>query len=86
MLLVFLSPVVLFLSGVSWPASSLPPLLYKISHIFPTTSMIPAYLRIRTMGGTLADVKPELTFLLLQMIVYGLAAAVSYRIYLHRRK
>jgi ABC-2 type transport system permease protein len=85
MMLVFLSPVVLFLSGISWPATSLPPLLYQLAHIFPTTSMIPAYLRIRTMGGTIQDVIPEFLFLTLQMIVYGILAMLSYRIFLHRK-
>ena len=85
MMLVFLSPVVLFLSGMSWPASSLPPLLYQIAHIFPSTSMIPAFLRIRTMGGTLRDVRPEFLFLMGQMVVYGLLATYSYKVFLHRR-
>jgi ABC-2 type transport system permease protein len=81
MLMVFLSPVVFFLSGMSWPESSLPPLLYKLAHICPSTSMVPAFLRIRTMGGTIADVKPEMIFLLGQMVVYGSLAVLSYRIY-----
>lgn len=85
MMLVFLSPVVLFLSGMSWPASSLPPLLYKLAHIFPSTSLIPAYLRIRTMGGTIQNVLPEFMFLTGQMVVYGILAMLSYRIYLHRK-
>lgn len=85
MMLVFISPVVLFLSGMSWPETSLPPLLHKLAHIFPTTSLIPAYLRIKTMGATLRDVKPELIFLTGQMIIYGILAMLSYRIFLHRK-
>jgi ABC-2 type transport system permease protein len=85
MMLVFLSPVVLFLSGMSWPETSLPPLLHQMARIFPTTSVIPAWLRIRTMGASLRDVIPELLFLTGQMVVYGLLAMLSYKIYLHRR-
>lgn len=85
MMLVFLSPVVLFLSGMSWPATSLPPLLNKLAHIFPSTSMIPAFLRIRTMGGTLSDVAPEFWFMLGQMVIYGVVAMISYRVFLHRQ-
>ncbi len=85
MMLVFLSPVVLFLSGMSWPATSLPPVLYQLAHIVPTTSMIPAYLRIRTMGATLPDVKSEFMFMTIQMVVYGALAMLSYRIFLHRK-
>jgi ABC-2 type transport system permease protein len=84
MMLVFLSPVVFFVSGMSWPATSLPPLLYKLAHIFPSTSVIPAYLRIRTMGASLSDVHPEWMFLTGQMVVYGILAMLSYRIFLHR--
>lgn len=85
MMLVFLSPVVLFLSGMSWPATSLPPLLNKLAHIFPSTSMIPAFLRIRTMGGALTDAAPEFWFMLGQMVIYGVVAMISYRVFLHRQ-
>jgi ABC-2 type transport system permease protein len=80
MTLVFVSPIVLFVSGLSWPETSIPPLLNHLSHIFPSTSMIPAFLRIRSMGVPVADVKPELLFLLVQMIVYFVMAAVTYKI------
>ena len=80
MILVFVSPIVLFLSGLSWPATSIPPLLYQIAHIFPSTSMIPAFLRIRTMGVSINDVRPEFLFLMCQMIFYFIMAAVTYKI------
>ena len=85
MLMVFLSPVVLFLSGMSWPENAIPPLLYKIAHIFPSTTMVPAFLRLRTMGASLSDIRPELIFLLVQMVVYAALAVMSYRIYIRRR-
>ena len=85
MMLVFLSPVIFFLSGLSWPATSIPPLLHQLAHIFPSTSMIPAFLLIRTMGGTLTDVRPEFLFMLGQMVVYGILAMISYKVFLHRR-
>lgn len=79
MSLVFISPVVFFLSGVPWPETSIPPILYHVAHIFPSTEMIPAYLRIRTMGVTIADVRTEMIFMLVQMIIYFLLAAVSFK-------
>lgn len=85
MLMVFLSPVVLFLSGMSWPENAIPPLLYKIAHIFPSTTMVPAFLRMRTMGASLSDIRPELIFLLVQMVVYAALAVMSYRIYIRRK-
>lgn len=85
MMLVFLSPLILFLSGMSWPSSSIPPLLHFAACLFPSTSMIPAFLRIRTMGGTLANVRPEFLFMTGQMLVYGLLTMYSYKLFLHRR-
>lgn len=86
MTLVFVSPIVLFISGLSWPVSSIPPLLYKLSHIFPSTSMIPAFLRIRTMGVSISDVRPELLFLIIQMIVYFVLASVAYKVNVIRQE
>jgi ABC-2 type transport system permease protein len=63
MFLVFLSPIVLFISGISWPADAMPKQLHALAHIFPSTSMAPAYLRIRTMGASLQDVQVEFMFL-----------------------
>ena len=80
MALVFFSPIVLFLSGLSWPETSIPPLLNQLAHLFPSTSMIPAYLRIRTMGVSIIDVRPELLFLLCQMIIYFVIASMAYKI------
>ncbi len=86
MTLVFVSPIVLFISGLSWPESSIPHLLNQIGHVFPSTSMIPAYLRIRTMGVSISQVKPELLFLLLQMVIYFVLAAVTYKITVIRQE
>jgi ABC-2 type transport system permease protein len=86
MTLVFVSPIVLFISGLSWPVSSIPPLLYKLSHIFPSTSMIPAFLRIRTMGVSISDVRPEFLFLMAQMIIYFLLASFAYKITVIRQE
>ena len=86
MTLVFVSPIVLFLSGLSWPENSIPKFLYQIAHIFPSTSMIPAYLRIRTMGVSINDVRPELIFLVVQMVVYFLLASVGYKISVIRQE
>ncbi len=77
MFMVFLSPVVVFLSGISWPASSIPPILYNLAHIFPSTIMIPAYLRIRTMGVGMHEISHEYFQLLFQMVFYFCTAAVA---------
>jgi len=82
--MVFISPIVMFLSGISWPTSSIPPALYWFSHIFPSTFMIPAYLRLRIMGASLESVHYEWAFLLIQMVVYFFLACFSYKIAIKR--
>jgi ABC-2 type transport system permease protein len=77
--MVFLSPLILFFSGLSWPSAALPPLLYKVAHIFPSTVMVPAYLRLRIMGAPLSSVSYEGTFLLVQMVIYFVLACIAYK-------
>jgi len=68
--MVFLSPIALFLSGISWPVSAIPDWLVELSKVLPGTTAIPAYLRLRTMGVGLPEVKHELLFLYAQAGVY----------------
>ena len=73
--LIFMSPIVFFLSGISWPASSIPGVLYALAHIIPTTLVVPAYLRLRLMGAGLQDIRHEYLLLLLQCGIYFFTAA-----------
>jgi len=82
--MVFLSPMVVFLSGISWPVSAIPKGLYWISHIFPSSVMVPAYLKLRIYGAGLESVRFEWIFILVQMIVYFLLACYSYKIAIRR--
>ena len=77
MFMVFLSPIVIFLSGVSWPASSIPPFLYNLAHLFPSTIMIPAYLRVRSMGVGMYEIRHEYWQMLILMGFYFCSAAVA---------
>ncbi|MFA7077857.1 MAG: ABC transporter permease [Syntrophomonas sp.] len=77
MFMVFLSLIVMFLSGISWPSYSIPPFLYYLAHIFPTTPMIPAYLRMRIMGVDFSSIKHEYFIMLIQMIVYFITAYLA---------
>lgn len=86
--MMFLSPIALFLSGISWPVSAIPDWLVGLSKLLPGTTVVPAYLRLRTMGVSLSDVKPELFFLYGQAAVYALLTItyVSVRVYIDKRK
>jgi len=82
--MVFISPLVVFMSGISWPISALPPVLHFVSHIFPSTYMIPAYIRIRVCGAGLESVHYEWGMILIQMVAYYLLACFSYRFAIRR--
>jgi ABC-2 type transport system permease protein len=87
MFMVFLSPIVIFLSGISWPAQSIPPFLYNLAHLFPSTIMIPAYLRVRSMGVGLYEIRHEYWQMLILMGFYFCTAAVAlYASALHNSK
>jgi ABC-2 type transport system permease protein len=77
MFMVFLSPIVVFLSGISWPASSIPPIVYSLAHLFPSTIMIPAYLRVRNMGIGLSEIRTEYGQMLFLMGFYFCSATVA---------
>ena len=75
--MIFLSPIVMFLSGISWPTSSLPPIVYTLAHAFPSTIVVPAYLRIRNLRVGMQDVNHEYFMLLIQMCFYFCTAALA---------
>ena len=70
LLVVFVSLPLLFMSGVSWPQSSIPGAWQGVSWLFPSTFGVQAYVRMNTMGGTLSVVLPELRYLWIQAAVY----------------
>ncbi len=76
--MVFLSVPILFFSGATWPVEAIPTILHDISYIFPSTLMIPAYLRVRTMGAELHHVSFELYGMLIQIVVYFTLAYLAF--------
>ena len=75
--MVFLSPIALFLSGLSWPVSAMPEGIVLLSKAMPSTTVVPAYLRLRTMGVQISEVKPEIIYLYWQAGIYA-AFTVTY--------
>lgn len=78
LLVVFVSLPLLFLTGVSWPQTSIPGYLQGISYLFPSTFGIRAYLRLNTMGASVADVSFELRCLWIQVAFYLGTACLVY--------
>lgn len=79
LLFVFTSVPLLFLSGISWPASAIPPFWKYFSYIFPSTFGINGYVRINSMGATLNEVAFEYRALWLQAGFYFITACLVYR-------
>ena len=85
---VFTSVPLLFVSGISWPGSAVPPFWKGVSWLFPSTFGINGFVRINTMGATISQVAVEWRALWLQAVAYFVLAYMSCRtiIYRERRK
>ena len=79
LLMVFVSIPLLFLSGASWPQSSIPGFWQGVSWLFPSTFGVRAYIRMNSMGGTLSDVLFEYRALWTLVFLYFLIACLVYR-------
>ena len=78
LLMVFVSLPLLFLTGVSWPQTSIPGYLQGVSYLFPSTFGVRAYLRLNTMGASIGDVAFELRWLWIQVAFYLGTACIVY--------
>ena len=78
LLMVFVSLPLLFLTGVSWPQSSIPGYLQGVSWLFPSTFGVRAYQRLNTMGATLGDITLEMRCLWIQVAAYLGTACLVY--------
>ncbi len=79
MIIVFCSVPLLFLSGVSWPGWSIPKFWKVVSWAFPSTFGINAFVKVNTMGATLADVRVEVISLWAQAAFYLGTTLLVYR-------
>ena len=59
LLVLFTSVPMLFLSGVSWPGSSIAGFWKGVSYLFPSTFGINGFVKINSFGASLEDVKTE---------------------------
>ncbi len=79
MIFVFLSVPLLFLSGISWPGSSVPAFWKYMSWLFPSTFGLNGYVRLQGMGASLQDVSFEYYGLWIQTVCYFLFVCLLYR-------
>ncbi|HOU67250.1 MAG TPA: ABC transporter permease [Paludibacteraceae bacterium] len=76
---IFMSLILLFLSGISWPASEVPWHWKSISYLFPSTFGIQGFIKMNTMGATLNQVSFEYTALWIQTFFYFIGAFLVFR-------
>ena len=76
-ILLFSSMPALFLSGFSWPKSSMPGWLNKLAMLLPSTPGIDGFLRINQMGASLKNVEFNWGVLLGLTVVYFILAVIS---------
>ena len=86
LLVVFTSVPLLFISGISWPGSSIPDFWRYVSYIFPSTFGINGFIKANNMGAPLAYLRTECTMLWLQAFLYFFVAVAMYRRNLMRIK
>lgn len=79
LLVVFASVPLLFLSGISWPQSAIPPFWEGVASLFPSTFGVRAFVRLNTMGASIADVQLEYHALWIQAGIYFLTTCAAYR-------
>ncbi len=79
LLMVFVSVPLLFLTGVSWPESSIPGVWQGVSWLFPSTFGVRAFVRVNSMGASFDQVLPEVRILWIQAAAYLGLACLVYR-------
>ncbi len=79
MLIVFSSVPLLFISGISWPGSAVPPVWKAISYVFPSSFGIHGFVAMNNMGAELVDVRHDWNLLWVQAIVYFFTTCMVYR-------
>lgn len=77
LLLLWTSIPFLMLSGVSYPAEAIPGWLLDFGRILPSTHGVNGFIRIQSMGASLAEVLPEIKMLCILTLLYGGLACIS---------
>lgn len=79
LIVVFTSTIFLFLSGLSWPASSVPEFWKYVSYLLPSTFGIKGFIAMNSMGARIEDIKPEMLALYAQCFIYAITTAIIYQ-------
>ncbi len=82
--MVFLSPIVLFVSGISWPIESLPAPLVVISKFLPSSLAVPAYVKYRLLGANFSQWQSEYLYTVFMCVIYFILACISFKVMVKR--
>lgn len=75
-LLLFVSPIAVFLTGFTWPTENFPVFWRMVSYVFPTTFGCRAYMTL-TQTGSLSAIAPQLQAMTIQTVVYYVLASAA---------
>ena len=79
LMIAFFSVGLVFLSGISYPLELIP-WYWKVFHyIIPAPPAVLGYVKVNSMGASIADIKTEYITLWIQCLVYFLTACFVYR-------
>ncbi|MBR5018687.1 MAG: ABC transporter permease [Bacteroidales bacterium] len=87
-LLLFMSPICVFLTGLTWPASNFPLFWRWVSYLFPSTFGCKAYMTLSN-SGSLAAIAPEMLAMTAQIVAYYVLASLAVLLenrYLERKR
>lgn len=79
LMIAFFSVGLIFLSGVSYPLELMPWYWRAVHYIIPAAPGTLAYIKLNSMGGSMADIRPEYITLWIQTLVYFILAIVVYK-------
>jgi ABC-2 type transport system permease protein len=75
----FFSLILFFSTGMVWPQSNMPRFWYYFSYIFPSTPGVQGFIKVSSMGSSMADVEAEYLALWFQAGIYLVTACFSLR-------
>ena len=79
LLIAFFSVGLIFLSGISYPLELMPWYWRAMHYLLPAAPGTLAFVKLNSMGASLADIRPEFTALWVQTLVYFLTSVWVYR-------
>lgn len=75
-LLLFVTPIAVFLTGFTWPQANFPAVWKGLSYVFPSSFGCRAYM-VLSQTGTLSSIAPEIRVMTIQIMVYFALATLS---------